>query len=112
MKTTIIIVFTFIAIIIISGCSSNDSSHIEINSKEDFNEFPLNPEILTKHDKIGQHQIMDEYYLSKKGRKVWHGYRKNLHSNGFPRMTSYYQHGKLQWTETYDELGNVIKSDR
>jgi hypothetical protein len=55
---------------------------------------------------------MDEYYLDVNGDKVWHGYRKNLYPTLSPKIVSFYEHGELIWTETYDEVGNVLSSDR
>lgn len=59
---------------------------------------------------------MDEYYTDNNVNKVCYGYRKkykkNLYATGQPHLVSFYEHGKLMWTEKYDEVGNVTSTDK
>ena len=74
-------------------------------------ELSVNPDVQTDYGQLGDYRTMDEYYMDG-SRKVYHGYRKNLYASGSARMVSYYEHGKLLWTEEYDQAGNVTSSNR
>ncbi len=75
-------------------------------------EHPINPEIKTDYGQFGEMQTMDEYYIDNNGNKIWHGYRKNLYPSMQPKTVSYYEYGEEMWTESYDEVGNVLTSTR
>lgn len=93
-----------------SGCE-NHKSKTESNESISVDK-PLHPDVKTDFGEIGSYKTMDEYYMNNNGSKVWHGYRKNLYATGQPRLVSFYEHGKLMWTEKYDEVGNVTSTDR
>lgn len=101
-------------LMVIAGCSDKKSSSNDSNneSSEQIEDNPSNPDIQTDFGQIGDYQTMDEYYLNNNGKKVFHGYRKNLYPTGQPKTVSFYEHGNLQWSETYDEVGNVLTSNR
>lgn len=107
------IIFAFI------GCgvqSCKDNRSESVNEKgvdaDAIDDKPLHPDVKTDFGEIGNYKTMDEYYIDKNGNKQWHGYRKNLYPTGQPSIVSFYEHGKLIWTEKYDEVGNVISTDR
>lgn len=112
MKKQSYLVAALVSLIAISSCSENKSSENKNESSQVLDEKPLHPDVQTDFGQIGNYQTMDEYYLNNKGKKVWHGYRKNLYPNGQPKTVSFYEYGDLQWTETYDEVGNVLTSNR
>ena len=108
------IVKMLLALIIVSSCSSNETKEMSIESSNDIIEQPrpTNPKIETDYGQIGEYHTMDEYYLDENGGKVWHGHRKNLYPTLSPKIVSFYEHGELMWTETYDEVGNILSSNR
>ena len=112
MKNRFAIIFLFATII--SGCKSDESKEISLDSTTDKIEktLPTNPKIETDFGQIGDYHTMDEYYLDENGGKIWHGYRKNLYPSLSPKTVSFYEHGDLIWTETYDEVGNILTSNR
>ena len=104
----------FLLLTVISSCKTNDSEEISSDTTLDKIEKlkPTNPKIETDYGQIGDYHTMDEYYLDENGGKIWHGYRKNLYPTLSPKTVSFYEHGDLMWTETYDEVGNVLTSNR
>lgn len=113
MKTPSYLIAVLFSLISIISCSDkNSSSQDNAESSQQLDERPLHPDVQTDFGKIGDYQTMDEYYLDDNGKKVWHGYRKNLYPTGQPKTVSFYEHGNLQWTETYDEVGNILTSNR
>jgi hypothetical protein len=112
MKNRFVIIF--LLAIIISSCSADESKEISLDSTTDKIEktLPTNPKTETDFGQIGDYKTMDEYYLDENGGKIWHGYRKNLYPTLSPKTVSFYEHGELKWTETYDEVGNVLTSSK
>jgi hypothetical protein len=104
----------FFLLTVLSSCNSNNAEELSNESKTDKIEKikPTNPKIETDYGQIGDFHTMDEYYLDENGVKIWHGYRKNLYPTLSPKTVSFYEHGDLMWSETYDEVGNVLTSNR
>ena len=112
MKNRFAIIFLVVAVL--SSCSTDDSQEISSDTSIDKIEKlkPTNPKIETDYGQIGDYHTMDEYYLDENGSKVWHGYRKNLYPTLSPKTVAFYEHGEEIWIETYDEVGNVLTSNR
>jgi hypothetical protein len=101
-----------ITAVFLTSCSSENTNETATLKTEKEEEHPLNPKVISKHGELGIYKTLDEYYTNDSGSKTYHGYRKNLYPTLRPRMISYYQHGTLIWTESYDEVGNVLSSNR
>ena len=113
MKKQSYLIAVLISLLAITSCSENKSSSEDNNeSSQVLDDKPLHPDVQTDFGQIGDYQTMDEYYLDDNGKKVWHGYRKNIYPNGRPKIVSFYEYGDLQWSETYDEAGNTLTSNR
>lgn len=97
----------FFILFILNSCSSKNETELKIDKKE-----KVDFEIQTSYGKIGNYMTMDEFYYDEKNIKVYHGYRKNLYPSGSPKIVSFYENGELKWTETYDEVGNIITSNK
>lgn len=101
-----------IAFLLMTGWAyyNNGYQHDKVQ-KHGKKEYPVNPDIQTEYGQLGDCKTVDEFYMDGT-RKVYHGYRKNLYSSGSPKIASYYEHGKLIWTEEYDQAGNVTSSNK
>lgn len=111
MKKTILLLT--LTLLHLSSCG--DSSEIDLGeatSQVEESIKPINPVVKTDYGQIADYHTMDDYYLDENGKKIWHGYRKNLYPTLSPKTVSYYEYGEEIWTETYDEVGNVLTSNK
>ena len=111
MRKKLFCILLFSSSLLFTSCDSSKSKTEKNSSIND--DKPLHPDVKTDYgDLPGGYKTMDEYYIDKNGNRQWHGYRKNLYPTLIPKMVSYYQYGELIWTETYDETGNVLTSNK